>query len=54
MFSKEVLPEIKEREHASAPKKAERNARIAEKAMARKPKVEQPAVETMIPTAGRH
>jgi hypothetical protein len=54
LFSNEVLPEIKEREQASARKKAERNARISEKAMARKPKVEQPAVETVIPSAGRH
>ena len=38
LFSKEVLPEIKEREQAGARQKAERNARIAEKAMARKPK----------------
>jgi hypothetical protein len=49
-----VLPEIKERELAGARQKAERNARIAEKAMARKPKVEAPAVETVIPSAGRH
>jgi alkanesulfonate monooxygenase SsuD/methylene tetrahydromethanopterin reductase-like flavin-dependent oxidoreductase (luciferase family) len=54
LFAKEVLPEIKEREQGGARKKAERNARISEKAMARKPKVEQPAVETVIPSAGRH
>jgi hypothetical protein len=54
LFSEEVLPEFKERELANAQRRAERNARISEKAMARKPKVETPEVETVIPSAGRH
>jgi alkanesulfonate monooxygenase SsuD/methylene tetrahydromethanopterin reductase-like flavin-dependent oxidoreductase (luciferase family) len=54
LFSKEVLPEFKDREQANARKNAERNARISEKAMARKPKVDAVAVETVIPSAGRH
>jgi alkanesulfonate monooxygenase SsuD/methylene tetrahydromethanopterin reductase-like flavin-dependent oxidoreductase (luciferase family) len=54
LFSQEVLPEFKERELANARRRAERNARISERAMARKPKVETPVVETVIPSAGRH
>jgi hypothetical protein len=54
LFSKEVLPEFKEREMANARQKTQRNARISEKAMARKPKLQQQAVETVIPSAGRH
>jgi alkanesulfonate monooxygenase SsuD/methylene tetrahydromethanopterin reductase-like flavin-dependent oxidoreductase (luciferase family) len=54
LFSKEVLPEFKERELANARKKAERNARIAEKAMARKPTMDAPQVETVIRSAGHH
>jgi alkanesulfonate monooxygenase SsuD/methylene tetrahydromethanopterin reductase-like flavin-dependent oxidoreductase (luciferase family) len=54
LFSKEVLPEFKDRELANARMRAERNARISEKAMARKPKIEVPQVETVIPSAGRH
>jgi len=54
LFSQEVLPEFKERELANVRQRAERNARISEKAMARKPKVEAPIVETVTPSAGRH
>jgi alkanesulfonate monooxygenase SsuD/methylene tetrahydromethanopterin reductase-like flavin-dependent oxidoreductase (luciferase family) len=56
LFSQEVLPEFKERELANpnAVRKAERAARISEKAMARKPKIDQPQVEFTIPAAGRH
>ena len=54
LFSEEVLPEFKERELSNARKKAERAARIAEKAMARKPKEEQRPVEIVIPSAGHH
>jgi len=49
-----VLPEFKERELAGARQQAERRARISEKAMARKPKIDAPQVETVIPSAGRH
>jgi len=56
LFSQEVLPEFKERELANlnATRKAERAARISEKAMARKPKIDQPQAEITIPAAGRH
>ena len=54
LFAKEVLPEFKERELASERRKAELRARISEKAMVRKPKVEAQPVEIVIPSAGRH
>jgi hypothetical protein len=54
LVSKEVLPEIKERDLTHARTRAERNARISEKAMTRKPKVDAPQVETVIPSAGHH
>ena len=54
LFADEVLPEFKEREIANTRKKADLSARISEKAMARKPKAEQKAVEIVIPSAGRH
>ncbi|HXX44970.1 MAG TPA: LLM class flavin-dependent oxidoreductase [Candidatus Acidoferrales bacterium] len=54
LFAQDVLPEFKERELASARWRNERRARISEKAMARKPKIDAPQVETVIPSAGRH
>lgn len=54
LFSREVLPEFKEREIAGAGKKAEATARIAEKAMARKPPVEAPKERAIIRAAGHH
>lgn len=54
LFAGEVLPEFKERELANARKKAERNARISEKAIARTPKMQAQRIETVIPSAGRH
>jgi alkanesulfonate monooxygenase SsuD/methylene tetrahydromethanopterin reductase-like flavin-dependent oxidoreductase (luciferase family) len=54
LFAEEVLPEFKEREMASARTRAERCARISEKAMARRPKEEQRQVEIVIPSAGHH
>jgi alkanesulfonate monooxygenase SsuD/methylene tetrahydromethanopterin reductase-like flavin-dependent oxidoreductase (luciferase family) len=55
LFSKEILPEFKDREQRGAKAKAERRARIEEKAMARKSKTEEPArVETVIHAAGHH
>jgi len=54
LFAKEVLPEVKERDAAGARQKAERNARIAEKAMARKPKEARVEVDIAIPSAGHH
>ena len=54
LFSEEVLPEFKEHELANARRKADRNARIAERAMARKPKEERREVEIVIPSAGHH
>ena len=54
LFSKEVLAEFKERELAGQRKKAERNARISEKAMARKKPVEGPKEQLVIRAAGHH
>jgi hypothetical protein len=54
LFSKEVLPEFKDRDLASAVKQAERRARINEKAMARKPKVEAAKGDIIIRAAGHH
>ncbi len=54
LFAGEVLPEFKDRELANARRQAERCARISEKAMARKPKMQEQPVETVIPAAGRH
>jgi alkanesulfonate monooxygenase SsuD/methylene tetrahydromethanopterin reductase-like flavin-dependent oxidoreductase (luciferase family) len=54
LFSNEVLPEFKERDLASAAKQADRRARINEKAMARKPKLDAPQTDTVIRAAGHH
>jgi alkanesulfonate monooxygenase SsuD/methylene tetrahydromethanopterin reductase-like flavin-dependent oxidoreductase (luciferase family) len=54
LFSKEVLPEFKDRDLAGALKLAERRARINEQAMARKPAVEAPPSEIVIRAAGHH
>ena len=54
LFSKEVLPEFKDRDLASGARQAERRARINEKALARKPKVEAAQAEMVIRAAGHH
>lgn len=54
LFCKEVLPEFKERDQRCARERAERKARINEKAMARKPKVEALEGRTVIRAAGHH
>jgi alkanesulfonate monooxygenase SsuD/methylene tetrahydromethanopterin reductase-like flavin-dependent oxidoreductase (luciferase family) len=54
LFSKEVLPEFKERDQANARKRAEFVAGVNEKALARKPPVETPKGETLIRAAGHH
>src|SRR5580658_1716834 len=54
LFSNEVLPEFKERDLAGSARQAERRARVNEKAMARKPKLDAPEVETLIRAAGHH
>jgi hypothetical protein len=54
LFSKEVLPEFKERDQRCAGQTAERRARISEKALARKPKAEAPRTRTVIHAAGHH
>lgn len=54
LFSEEVLPEFKERDLANASQRYERRARINEKAMARKPKVEAARSEIVIRAAGHH
>lgn len=54
LFAEEVQPEFKGREVANVREKAQRCARIAEKAMARKPKADARQVEIVIPSAGHH
>ena len=54
LFSREVLPEFKERDQAKAQQKAEIVARIAEKAMVRKRPVEPPEERVIIRAAGHH
>jgi alkanesulfonate monooxygenase SsuD/methylene tetrahydromethanopterin reductase-like flavin-dependent oxidoreductase (luciferase family) len=54
LFSKEVLPEFKDRDMAKARKRAELCARINEKAMANKLPVEAPRMENVIRAAGHH
>jgi len=54
LFSKEVLPEFKERDLANANQQAERRARINQNAMARKPRVEAHQAGIVIRAAGHH
>jgi hypothetical protein len=54
LFSREVLPEFKDREQSSLRKQAERRNRISEKAMARKPPVDSPKERIKIRAAGHH
>jgi len=54
LFTKEVLPEFKERDQKGARKKAEQVARLSEIVMPRKRAVEAPRVETVIKAAGHH
>jgi alkanesulfonate monooxygenase SsuD/methylene tetrahydromethanopterin reductase-like flavin-dependent oxidoreductase (luciferase family) len=54
LFSKEVLPEFKERDQKSARQQAERHARLSEVAMPRKPKPDVLKQRTIIRAAGHH
>jgi alkanesulfonate monooxygenase SsuD/methylene tetrahydromethanopterin reductase-like flavin-dependent oxidoreductase (luciferase family) len=54
LFTREVLPEFKERDEQCARAQAERRARISERALARKPKIESPQTSTVIRAAGHH
>jgi hypothetical protein len=54
LFSREVLPEFKDRDLGCARQKAELRARISEKAMARKPSVEARSERIVIRAAGHH
>ncbi len=54
LFSKEVLPEFKEREIAGQGTKAAQVARISQKAMARKPAVDAAKEQLVIRAAGHH
>ncbi len=54
LFSKEVLPEFKERELAGRRKKADQVARISERAMARKKPIEGAKEQLIIRAAGHH
>ncbi|HEV8411981.1 MAG TPA: LLM class flavin-dependent oxidoreductase [Bryobacteraceae bacterium] len=54
LFSKEVLPEFKDRDQKCAQAKAERRDRLTELCMPRRPKVEAPGAPTIIRAAGHH
>jgi hypothetical protein len=54
LFSREVLPEFKERDQARANQKAETVARINEKGLARKTPVLAPKEQLVIRAAGHH
>ena len=54
LFSKEVLPEFKEREQKSVKRQAERQARLSEIVMPRKVKPEALQERTIIRAAGHH
>jgi alkanesulfonate monooxygenase SsuD/methylene tetrahydromethanopterin reductase-like flavin-dependent oxidoreductase (luciferase family) len=54
LFTREVLPEFKERDQRGERRKAELVARLSEKVMPRKRPVEAPAVKTIIKAAGHH
>ncbi len=54
LFSKEVMPEFKDRDMANARKRAELRSRINDKAMANKAKVEVPEMAAVIRAAGHH
>jgi alkanesulfonate monooxygenase SsuD/methylene tetrahydromethanopterin reductase-like flavin-dependent oxidoreductase (luciferase family) len=54
LFSREVLPEFKEREQRGLREKSELKARISEKAMARKSVPEKTVERTIIRAAGHH
>jgi hypothetical protein len=54
LFSKEVLPEFKDREQKSARRQAERHARLSEIVMPRKVKHDAPKERTIIRAAGHH
>ncbi len=54
LFTKEVLPEFKERDQRGERKKAEQVARLSEIVMPRKQAVEAPAAKTIIKAAGHH
>ena len=54
LFSKEVMPEFKDRDQKSERKRAERHARLTEIAMPRRAKTEAPKQRTVIRAAGHH
>jgi hypothetical protein len=54
LFSKEVLPEFKDRDQKAAGRQAERRARLSEICMPRRPKSGAPKERTIIRAAGHH
>lgn len=54
LFCKEVLPEFKERDLADQPKQAERQQRLNDIALPRRPETPVPAEPTLIRAAGHH
>jgi alkanesulfonate monooxygenase SsuD/methylene tetrahydromethanopterin reductase-like flavin-dependent oxidoreductase (luciferase family) len=54
LFTKDVLPEFKDRDQRCARQQAERRARLSDIAMARRTKTEGPKTPTIIRAAGHH
>ncbi len=54
LFTKDVLPEFKERDQKCAPQQAARKARLNDLCMKRRPAVEKPSQPTVIRAAGHH
>jgi alkanesulfonate monooxygenase SsuD/methylene tetrahydromethanopterin reductase-like flavin-dependent oxidoreductase (luciferase family) len=54
LFTKDVMPEFKDRDQRCARQQAERRARLSDIAMARRPKSESPKTPTIIRAAGHH
>jgi len=54
LFSKDVLPEFKDRDQKRARAKADRRERLTNLCMPRRPKVDAPTAPTVIRAAGHH
>jgi alkanesulfonate monooxygenase SsuD/methylene tetrahydromethanopterin reductase-like flavin-dependent oxidoreductase (luciferase family) len=54
LFTREVMPEFKDRDQGCAPQQAERRARLSDIVMSRRPKTEERKTTTIIRAAGHH
>jgi hypothetical protein len=54
LFTKDVMPEFRDRDQRCARQQAERRARLSDIALARRPKTEGPKGPTIIRAAGHH